>query len=87
MKGVIKMDFKKFNREFITMQEMINSYNSKKEIIKSRIKLNEKNINKLELKLKNLKNDLEISITNLNIEIYKNENAFLNTLILDKERG
>lgn len=81
------MDFEKFNREFITMQEMINSYNSKKEIIKSRIKLNEKNINKLELKLKNLKNDLEISITNLNIEIYKNENAFLNTLILDKERG
>lgn len=87
MKGVIKMDFEKFNREFITMQEMINSYNSKKEIIKNRIKFNERNINKLELKLKNLKNDLEISITNLNIEIYKNENAFLNTLILDKERG
>ena len=81
------MDFEKFNREFITMQEMINSYNSKKEIIKNRIKLNERNINKLELKLKNLKNDLEISINNLNIEIYKNENAFLNTLIIDKERG
>ena len=67
MKGVIKMDFEKFNKEFITMQEMINSYNSKKEIIKNRIKFNERYINKLELKLKNLKNDLEIIITNLNI--------------------
>lgn len=75
------MDFSKWNNDFMNMQNMINKYNNQNLQIKNRIKNNLKEINKYETKNKSSKNNIEKSINKTMIEIIKNENKFLSSLI------
>lgn len=78
------MDFSKLNIEFNNMQNIIAKYNILQQEIKNKIKNNLKDISRYETKLKNTKNKIEISISNLFITMLKDENEFLESLEKDK---
>lgn len=75
------MDFSKWNNDFMNIQNMINKYNNQNLQIKNRIKNNLKEINKYETKIKSSKNNIEKNMNKTMIEIIKNENKFLSSLI------
>jgi len=75
------MDFSKFNNEFMNMQTMIIKYNNQVNEIKLRIKNNTKEINRYEAKIKATKNIVEKDLYKTLIDMYKNENKFLFTLV------
>ena len=78
------MDFSKLNMEFNNMQNIIVKYNDIVNKINQKIKNNDKDIIKYEIKIKNSKNIIEKDITKLLLDSVKNENVFLK-LLIDKE--
>lgn len=81
------MDFSKLNIEFNNMQNIIAKYNILQQEIKNKIKNNLKDISRYETKLKNTKNKIDISISNLFITMLKDENQFLENLIKEQEKN
>ena len=75
------MDFSKFNNEFMNMQTMIMKYNNQVNDIKVRIKNNSKEINRYEAKIKSTKKKVEKDLYKTHIDMYKNENKYLSTLV------
>ena len=74
------MDFTKLNIEFANMQNIISKYNNLQNEIKNRIKIDLKDINKYETKIKNTKNALEKECLKMIIISLKNETTFLESL-------
>lgn len=66
------------------MQNIIVKYNDIVNKINQKIKNNDKDIIKYEIKIKNSKNIIEKDITKLLLDSVKNENVFLK-LLIDKE--
>ena len=81
------MDFSKLNIEFNNMQNIIAKYNILQQEIKNKIKNNLKDISRYGTKLKNTKNKIDISISNLFITMLKDENEFLENLIKEQEKN
>lgn len=75
------MDFSKLNLEFANMQNIINKYNDIILNIKNKLKANEKDISKLETKIKNTKNIIEKDCYKLLLDSLKNENTFFEKII------
>jgi len=80
------MDFSKLNIEFSNMQNTITKYNNMVLCIKQKIKINDKEINKIGTKVKNNKNILEKDVYKLLLDSIKNENIFLNQLVESEEK-
>ena len=80
------MDFSKLNVEFSNMQNTITKYNEIVIDIKQKIKNNDKDISKYEIKIKNIKNIVEKDVSKLILDILKSENIFLKQLIENKEK-
>ena len=75
------MDFTKLNNEFANMQRIISKYNSLQNEIKNRIKINLRDINKYETKVKNSKNAMEKECYKIMIISLKQETIFLENII------
>ena len=75
------MDFTKLNNEFANMQRIISKYNSLQNEIKNRIKINLRDINKYETKVKNSKNTMEKECYKIMIISLKQETTFLENII------
>lgn len=75
------MDFTKLNIEFANMQNIISKYNNLQNEIKNRIKIDLKDINKYETKIKNTKNSLEKECYKMLVISLKNETNFLENLV------
>lgn len=84
-KGSDNMDFTKLNLEFSNMQNMIGKYNDLLLEINNRIKINTREINKYESKIKNSKSILEKELYKVIILSYKNETSFLENMIKEEE--
>lgn len=80
------MDFSKLNVEFSNMQNTITRYNEMVNCIKQKIKNNDKEISKLETKLKNTKIIIEKDIYRLLLDSTKNENVFLKQLVESEDK-
>lgn len=81
------MDFSKLNLEFASMQNTISKYNEIVLIIKNKIRSNEKEINKLDTKIRNTKNMLEKDCYKLLLDSMRNENLFYKTLIESDDKN
>ena len=79
------MDFSKLNVEFSNMQNTITKYNEIVIDIKQKIKNNDKDISKYEIKIKNIKNIVEKDVSKLILDILKSENIFLNYMCIKEE--
>lgn len=75
------MDFSKLNIEFSNMQKIICNHNIQINEIKQKIKFNQKEISKNDIRIKNTKNNIEKYIYKILIEQIKNENLFLQKLL------
>lgn len=85
-KGKVKMDFTKLNLEFNNMQNIINKYNKMQNIIRNRIKNNQKEINKLESKANCTKNSIEKESYKFIIVSIKNEIEFLEKILMEEQK-
>lgn len=80
------MDFTKLNLEFNNMQNIINKYNKMQNIIRNRIKNNQKEINKLESKVNCAKNSIEKESYKFIIVSIKNEIEFLEKILMEEQK-
>jgi len=80
------MDFTKLNLEFNNMQNIINKYNKMQNIIRNRIKNNQKEINKLESKANCTKNSIEKESYKFIIVSIKNEIEFLEKILMEEQK-
>lgn len=80
------MDFTKLNLEFNNMQNIINKYNKMQNIIRNRIKNNQKEINKLESKANCAKNSIEKESYKFIIVSIKNEIEFLEKILMEEQK-
>ena len=80
------MDFTKLNLEFNNMQNIINKYNKMQNIIRNRIKNNQKEINKLESKVNCAKNSIEKEGYKFIIVSIKNEIEFLEKILMEEQK-
>lgn len=80
------MDFTKLNLEFNNMQNIINKYNKMQNIIRNRIKNNQKEINKLESKANSTKNSIEKESYKFIIVSIKNEIEFLEKILMEEQK-
>ena len=79
------MDFTKLNIDFENIQNIIEKYGKINEEINNKIKIDIKEINKYETKIKNSTNNLEKECFNFIIEAKKEELIFLNNLLRKDE--
>lgn len=75
------MDFSKLNNEFANMQNIIVKYNNVVNEVNNRVKNNQKDINKLELKIKNTKDSLQKDLYKMYVDSIIRENTFIQGLI------
>ena len=80
------MDFTKLNIEFANMQNKINEYNNLVVLINNKIRDISKEIGKYDTKLKNTNNIIENDFFSMMLNILKEEQTFLESLIVKENK-
>lgn len=80
------MDFTKLNIEFANMQNKINEYNNLVALINNKIRDISKEIGKYDTKLKNTNSIIEKDFFSMMLNILKEEQNFLESLIVKETK-